>query len=97
MASRIDSGLEVTAHTLVHAMIVRAQQIADQSETRVGLVYDLGEDRIVLVELDIDGVDDAVFFRIVTPQLGRTNQRTAVHAIAPSALTPGECWKGPSR
>ena len=67
MARSIDGGLEPTAHSAVQAMIVRAQQLADQSGKSVGLVYDLTKDEISLVDIadsDAAGVD---FVRIMTP------------------------------
>ncbi|MCG8545737.1 MAG: hypothetical protein MJE12_16165 [Alphaproteobacteria bacterium] len=67
MARSIDGGLEPTAHSAVQAMIVRAQQLADQSGKSVGLVYDLTKDEISLVDIadsDAAGLD---FVRVLVP------------------------------
>ena len=48
-------------------MIVRAQQLADQSGKSVGLAYDLAKDEISLVDIadsDAEGLD---FVRVLVP------------------------------
>lgn len=70
MARRIDSGFQPTAHTAVQAMIVRAQQLADQSGTSVGLVYDLSKDEITLVDLAESESDGLDFVRVLVPVNG---------------------------
>mgnify|MGYP000078655031 CR=1 FL=1 len=49
MAQRIDDGMQPTAHTAVQAMIVRAQQVADQTGKDIGVHFDLAEDQVSLV------------------------------------------------
>lgn len=70
MANRIDNGLQPTAHTAVQAMIVRAQQVADESGKAVGVYYDLATDQVSLVEITPDVPKDATFVRIAAPAGG---------------------------
>ncbi|MEM9685020.1 MAG: hypothetical protein AAF942_17240, partial [Pseudomonadota bacterium] len=67
MASRIDSGMQPTAHTAVQAMIVRAQQVADQTGISIGVHYDLETDELSIVEMGPDVPADTPFLRIVAP------------------------------
>ena len=70
MANRIDNGVQPTAHTAVQAMIVRAQQVADQSGNAVGVHYDLEADQVSLVEITPDVPKDVTFLRIAAPAGG---------------------------
>jgi len=70
MASRIDNGIQPTAHTAVQAMIVRAQQAADQTGKPVGVHYDLTADQVSLVEIGPDVPKDVIFLRIAAPEGG---------------------------
>lgn len=70
MASRIDNGLQPTAHTAVQAMIVRAQQVADESGKAVGVHYDLTTDQVSLVEITPDVPKDVTFLRVAAPADG---------------------------
>jgi hypothetical protein len=83
MASRIDDGADFMAHTVIHTMVVRMQQIADQTGKSIGLIYDLAADRIRFVEMGSGGFDASAIFRIVTP---RTAGR--VHATLPMTESP---------
>ena len=67
MASRIDSGVQPTAHTAVQAMIVRAQQVADQTGKAVGVRYDLTSDEITLIEITPETPKEIAFVRIAAP------------------------------
>ena len=73
MAQRIDNGTQPTAHTAVQAMIVRAQQVADQTGKRVGLTFDLMRDQIELVDLSAETSEEAVLFRTVSPAVGESD------------------------
>jgi hypothetical protein len=70
MASRIDGNAETMAHTMIHAVIVRMQGVADQTGKSIGLIYDLSADRIRFVDTDSGGFDRSAIFRIVTPRPG---------------------------
>lgn len=70
MAQRIDNGVQPTAHTAVQAMIVRAQQAADQTGKVVGVHYDLEADQVSLVEVGPDAPADVTYIRIVSPEDG---------------------------
>jgi len=70
MASRIDGTAEMMAHTVIHAMVVRMQLIADQTGKSIGLIYDLSADRIRFVDTESGGFDRSAIFRIVTPRPG---------------------------
>ena len=80
MANRIDDGVQPTAHTALQAMIVRAQQLADQSGKTVGVHYDLDADQISLVEIGPDAPADVTFVRIAAPHGG-----VALAAAKPAA------------
>jgi hypothetical protein len=67
MANRIDSGVQPTAHTAVQAMIVRAQQVADQTGKAIGVRYDLASDELSLVEITPESAKEATFIRIAAP------------------------------
>ncbi len=67
MASRIDAGVQPTAHTAVQAMIVRAQQVADQTGKAVGVRYDLTSDEITLIEITPETPKEITFVRIAAP------------------------------
>jgi hypothetical protein len=70
MAQRIDNGVHPAAHTAVHAMIVRAQQAADQTGKTVGVHYDLQSDEVSLVEIGPDMPADVTFLRVAVPANG---------------------------
>jgi hypothetical protein len=70
MASRIDGTAETMAHTVIHAVIVRMQGVADQTGKSIGLIYDLSADRIRFVDTDSAGFDRSEIFHIVTPRPG---------------------------
>jgi hypothetical protein len=72
MANRIDDGVQPTAHTAVQAMIVRAQQAADQTGKAVGVHYDLAADQVSLVEITPDTPKEVTFLRVATPADGIT-------------------------
>ncbi|MGD8809798.1 MAG: hypothetical protein PVG24_09340 [Gammaproteobacteria bacterium] len=88
MASRIDNGIQPTAHTAVQAMIVRAQQVADESGKAVGVHYDLATDQVSLVEITPDVPKDATFLRVAAPVDG-------IPAAAPE--TAGDGVEGKTR
>ena len=67
MARRIDGGLEPSAHSAIQAMIVRAQQLADQTGKSVGLAYDLTNDEISLLDIDGSDAQGLEFLRIMIP------------------------------
>lgn len=81
MAQRIDNGMQPTAHTAVQAMIVRAQQAADQSGKAVGVHYDLAADQVSLVEVGPDVPADVTFIRIASP-VGGVRIDTPEQAVA---------------
>lgn len=89
MAQRIDNGVQPTAHTAVQAMIVRAQQAADQTGKVVGVHYDLEADQVSLVEVGPDAPTDVTFVRIVSPEGG-------VRIDAPDATVAGAAPPNPS-
>lgn len=68
MASRIDEGAEMMAHTVIHTMVVRMQHIADQTGKSIGLIYDLAADRIRFVEIGSGGFGASAIFRVVRPR-----------------------------
>jgi len=70
MAYRIDNGEQPTAHTAIQAMIVRAQQAADQTGKAVGVHYDLSTDQVSLVEVGPDVPAEIVFLRVAAPAQG---------------------------
>lgn len=70
MAQRIDDGVQPTAHTAVQAMIVRAQQVADQTGKAIGVHFDLAEDQVSLVEIGPDVPGDVTFVRVAAPEGG---------------------------
>lgn len=70
MAQRIDHGVHPAAHTAVHAMIVRAQQAADETGTAIGVHYDLESDQVSLVEIGPDVPADMIFLRVAAPANG---------------------------
>jgi len=70
MASRIDANSEMSAHTVIHATIVRMQHVADQTGKAIGMIYDLSADRIRFVEMGGGGFDRTAVFRVVTPRPG---------------------------
>lgn len=70
MAQRIDDGVQPTAHTAVQAMIVRAQQVADQTGKAIGVHFDLQEDQVSLVEIGPDVPTDTIFIRVAAPEGG---------------------------
>ncbi|MGI9387614.1 MAG: hypothetical protein ACR2OX_09295 [Methyloligellaceae bacterium] len=90
MARRIDSGHQPTAHTAVQAMIVRAQQLADQSGSSVGLVYDLSKDEITLVDLAESETEGLDFVRILVPEDG---SRDDPSEPAGECLEPEFCFE----
>ena len=82
MANRIDTGVQPTAHTAVQAMIVRAQQVADQSGKAVGVRYDLASDEISLIEITPDVPKEVSFLRIAAPAgAGTVGEKPAVNAV----------------
>jgi hypothetical protein len=87
MANRIDAGVQPTAHTAVQAMIVRAQQAADQTGKAIGVRYDLATDEISLIEITPDVARELTFVRIAAP---------AGIAAAGDAPAPGEARDVPS-
>lgn len=68
MASKIETGSKPAAHAVIHAFTVQAQQIANQTGRRIGMIYDLTADRIGLLEIKDDGVEMSLLFRVVSPQ-----------------------------
>jgi hypothetical protein len=86
MANRIDTGVQPTAHTAVQAMIVRAQQLADQTGKAVGVRYDLASDEISLVEISPDMPKEISFVRIASP----ARPVIAEHAAAASGTDGGD-------
>jgi hypothetical protein len=78
MANRIDAGVQPTAHTAVQAMIVRAQQAADQTGKAVGVRYDLASDEISLIEITPETPKEISFVRIASP----AEPMVAEHAAA---------------
>ncbi|MPY73839.1 MAG: hypothetical protein GEU87_06240 [Alphaproteobacteria bacterium] len=67
MANRIDSGVQPTAHTAVQAMIVRAQQVADQTGKAIGVRYDLEADELSLIEITPEVAMETSFVRVAAP------------------------------
>jgi hypothetical protein len=90
MASRIDTGIQPTAHTAVQAMIVRAQQVADQTGKAVGVRYDLASDEISLVEISPDMPKEISFVRIASP----THPAIAERTVASGADSGGDQASG---
>jgi hypothetical protein len=70
MASRIDEHAEMSAHTVIHATVVRMQHVADRTGKSIGMIYDLSADRIRFVEMGSGGFDRTTVFRVVTPRPG---------------------------
>jgi hypothetical protein len=87
MANRIDAGVQPTAHTAVQAMIVRAQQAADQTGKAIGVRYDLTTDEISLIEITPDVARELSFVRIAAP---------AGIGTAADAPAPGDVRDNPS-
>ena len=79
MANRIDDGVQPTAHTAVQAMIVRAQQVADQTGKAVGVRYDLASDEISLVEIGPETPKKISFVRVASPATSMIAERTVAN------------------
>ncbi len=79
MANRIDDGVQPTAHTAVQAMIVRAQQAADQTGKAVGVRYDLASDEISLIEIGPETPKEISFVRVVSPAMPVIEERTVAN------------------
>lgn len=88
MASRIDNGVQPTAHSAVQAMIVRAQQVADRTGRAIGVHYDLETDELSIVEMGPDVPADTPFLRIIAPADGADKTPTEVSGDAASGETP---------
>ena len=88
MASRIDNGVQPTAHTAVQAMIVRAQQVADQTGMSIGVHYDLETDELSIVEMGPDVPADTPFLRIVAPVASDETDSSDLAADSASGDTP---------
>ena len=88
MASRIDNGVQPTAHSAVQAMIVRAQQVADRTGRAIGVHYDLETDELSIVEMGPDVPADTPFLRIIAPTDGAEKAPAGVSGDAASGETP---------
>lgn len=81
MASKIEIGTGPEAHTVIHAITIRAQQVANQTGKRIGMMYDLAADRIRLVEFKDGDVDAGALFRIVSPQSREMGEPSTYFAL----------------
>lgn len=67
MAAKIDTGSQASAHTAIQAMIGRAQITASRENIRVGVVCDLSNDELSIVDLSNGRPDNVECFRIILP------------------------------
>lgn len=67
MAQKIDAGAGLRAHTAIQAMIGRARITANRDGKRVGVLCDLANNQLVIVDLDDGCTDESKCIQIFEP------------------------------
>jgi hypothetical protein len=70
LATQVEMDGNPAAHSAIQAVIVRAQQTADERGKPIGLAYDLSGDQIAIVDISGGRPEGLELFRTVVPVAG---------------------------